>query len=151
MSLVGRPRKSAPNPGNGTLSEVTEVTEEGESSTSFPFTEEVDDAVDADNVELSVVRLELQLPASVHAAGNICIVGNHESLGDWDPQKGFLIGLAEGERSFLAELFFPLNVEEIEYKYVIVDGYDYIWENGENRRLALNSGEVVEVADQWYS
>lgn len=52
----------------------------------------------------------------VSNSGNVCIVGNHEFLGEWDVRKGFPIGLASGGGSFFAELSFPLSVETIEYK-----------------------------------
>jgi len=69
------------------------------------------------------VRLELQVSEPPSKSGNICIVGDHEHLGEWDPENAFPIGLAASEGTFIAELSFPLSVQSIEYKVRLLPAY----------------------------
>jgi len=112
--------------------------------------DKAEESHDFGGAEQSVVRLELQVSEPPSRSGNICIVGDHEHLGEWDPENAFPIGLAASEGTFIAELSFPLSVQSIEYKFVAVDGEDTVWENGPNRTLNLNRGSLLVVRNRWF-
>mmetsp|Transcript_26621 Transcript_26621/g.79420 ORF Transcript_26621/g.79420 Transcript_26621/m.79420 type:complete len:1165 (-) Transcript_26621:106-3600(-) len=81
------------------------------------------------------------------------VVGNHPSLGDWDPARGHLLDTSE-------DIFpvwkspAPISVEfqaKVEYKYVIVtnpNGVEqYRWETKEDNRTFTASGAQMVIED----
>ncbi|KAI0562334.1 Starch binding protein [Gracilaria domingensis] len=74
------------------------------------------------------------------------IVGNCETLGGWEVERGARMEAFEG--SMFTEVFVVRR--EVEYKYVVEDGDGAVfWEGGENRRLVADSELTARVDDRW--
>jgi len=78
---------------------------------------------------------------------SLCIVGDAEALGSWDPGNSVCMEWREGD-VWTAEVELPLK-ETIEYKYIVKheDARDVEWQPGENEVHSVEAeGQVV---DDW--
>lgn len=95
----------------------------------------------------------LQLKVSYpHGRGSLAIVGNNESLGNWNPANALPLSC----RNF-PEWVINLDVDSLvfplEYKFILVDDAGAVhWEVNPNRVLAgceVREGETVAISDQY--
>ena len=73
----------------------------------------------------------------------VALVGSHPALGAWSPARYQLLSYA-GQREWMLSLNADALQLPFEYKYVVVDGDQIIWEGGENRVAegTIADGEV---------
>lgn len=96
-------------------------------------------------MELAAVTFEVQ--RHVDFGDRLCIVGDAEALGSWDPGNGVAMEWREGD-VWTAEVELPLR-ESIEYKYIVKheDAREVEWQPGENEvHSVVAKGKVV---DEW--
>jgi trehalose 6-phosphate synthase/phosphatase len=75
---------------------------------------------------------------------NVHIVGSHESLGNWDPQKSLRLFTDPSTYPFWATTMVELPTSRaIEYKYLFVNQDSVVWESLGNRKLFLTQKRVV--------
>ncbi|KAM3134243.1 hypothetical protein pb186bvf_013663 [Paramecium bursaria] len=61
------------------------------------------------------------------------LIGNIEQLGQWDVNNSLHM-IAKGVANWELDIEIPYNTN-VEYKYLIKEGYNFIWEEGENRKF----------------
>lgn len=89
-------------------------------------------------------KSETQLGQSIH------LVGNHPSMGEWNPQKSIKLSTDPFNYPFWTTpiISLPLNTS-IEYKYLFKTQDLFTWESLPNRKLFLSQKKVViEDTDQ---
>ncbi|CAD8133524.1 unnamed protein product [Paramecium pentaurelia] len=75
------------------------------------------------------------------------IVGNTPQLGNWNPQQGFKL-ITNNEMYPIWYSDYALEVELnqlVEFKIIITDGCNSLWEFGENRFLQIQGQKLVVV------
>mmetsp|Transcript_34919 Transcript_34919/g.96425 ORF Transcript_34919/g.96425 Transcript_34919/m.96425 type:complete len:745 (-) Transcript_34919:97-2331(-) len=96
----------------------------------------------------SVPHVTFRLGCAESALGeHFVVVGSHDALGSWDPDKGLRLDTDEKTYpSWTASVSLPLQkCVQIEYKYVRSRTYcgdGFLWEHGENRVLVFPPGEA---------
>lgn len=66
------------------------------------------------------------------------ICGNSKALGNWDPEHSVQMRAHKNGYLYYVCKFGEIS-DLTEYKFLLWDGKQYIWENGNNRRLVVNS------------
>lgn len=78
----------------------------------------------------------------------LCIGGEHELFGNWDPDKGQTMIYA-GKDNWILEIEAPQGLA-FSYKYFVREASGYIlWEGGSNRQLANSDFENMIISDSW--
>ncbi|CAD7695205.1 unnamed protein product [Ostreobium quekettii] len=96
-------------------------------------------------MELAGVTFEVQ--RHVDYGDSLCVVGDAEALGGWDPCNGVVMEWREGD-IWTAQVELPLK-ETIQYKYIVKheDAREVEWQPGENEVHSVEAeGKVV---DEW--
>eukprot|EP00803_Ostreobium_quekettii_P003882 evm.model.scf_1233.2 EVM.evm.TU.scf_1233.2 scf_1233:7407-9371(-) len=80
----------------------------------------------------------------------VCVVGDAEALGNWDPDKCLAMEWTEGD-SWTVKVDLPVK-ETIEYKYIVKrqSGEEVEWQPGENEVHNVGlPGTDSKVIDEW--
>ena len=75
------------------------------------------------------------------------VVGDGETLGDWDWNKAVRMRQSSGGR-WTAVVSFPRENREYEFKYVLLGegGQDGMWEDGLNRAISVTDSGQAEIS-----
>ncbi|KAH8741237.1 starch binding domain containing proteinhypothetical protein plant origin [Cryptosporidium ryanae] len=82
------------------------------------------------------------------------VVGNIKELGDWDLEKSLPMTWTEGSFWTVSVKLSQNNIENIEYKYILVDNSSrnsYNWEPGKNHSVQINKDSLreLQLTDAW--
>ncbi len=91
--------------------------------------------------------VDFNVNRSTNWGQDVYVVGNVPELGNWNPANAIPLSAANYP-VWSGSIAFPANTT-IEYKYIIKEGSNVIWENGGNRTLTTPSSGSTTTSDSW--
>ncbi|CAK65296.1 unnamed protein product (macronuclear) [Paramecium tetraurelia] len=73
----------------------------------------------------------------------LVVVGNTEQLGKWNPKRGRLM---KRYLDYNWKLGMIIQDDQLEYKFVVVSGDNFIWEDGCNRELEVEERTYCDIS-----
>ena len=94
-------------------------------------------------IKSSILYFSALIP-NVRYNQRVKIVGSISELGRWDPRFG--IELSDHDfPTWIGRIELINGIKHFEYKYVIIDGLNVIWENGNNRSYDGKTSNIVDI------